>query len=71
MWDFTPKRAESSLPNRHDAVVSFTDSLGENHSFEYVLDWGATRNRMFVRTYGLHDGVKALQDMAEGLGKSS
>jgi len=70
LWDFTPERVKTDLPERHQAVVTFQDSRGEEHRFDYTLDWGATRTRMYVTTYGIHHGVKALREVAKTLSKS-
>ena len=70
LWDFTPERVKTDLPERHEAVVTFKDSRGEEHRFEYILDWGATRSRMYVTTYGVHHGVKALREISKTLSKS-
>jgi hypothetical protein len=69
LWDFTPDRAAAELPDSHDAVVTFRDSWGEIHSFSYVLDWSATRQRMYATVYGAHHGVKALREISETLRK--
>jgi hypothetical protein len=70
VWDSTPERVKSDLPLRHEAVVTFKDSQGEEHRFEYILDWGATRSRMSVTTYGVHHGVEALREISDTLSKS-
>jgi hypothetical protein len=70
LWDFSPRRGETDLPERHEAVVTFKDSQGKEHRFEYLLDWGATRSRMYVTTYGVHHGVKALREISDTLSKS-
>ncbi len=33
-------------------------------------DWGAIRNRMSVKVYGIHDAAKALRDIEKTLSKS-
>lgn len=71
LWDHTPTRVETELPERHSATVTFRDSRNEEHRFEYDLDWGATRSRMYVTTYGIHHGVKALRDIRKILSKSA
>jgi len=65
LWDSTPRRAEADLRDHHDAVVTFKDPQDKEHCFEYVLDWGATRKRMYATTYGVHDGVKALREISK------
>ena len=70
MWDFTPDRAAAELTDRHEAVVTFKDSQGSEYRFVYVLDWSATRSRMYVKVYGLHDAAKALREISKGLSKS-
>jgi hypothetical protein len=65
LWDSTPRRAEADLRDHHDAVVTFKDPQDKEHCFEYALDWGATRKRMYATTYGVHDGVKALREISK------
>ncbi len=68
LWDSTPQRVDAKLPDRHDALVRFKDPQGTEHCFGFVLDWGATRKRMYAQTYGMHDGVEALREIAKKLG---
>lgn len=70
LWDSTPERVKTDLPELHEAGVTFKDSQGKEHRFEYILDWGATRRRMYVTTYGVHHGVEALREISETLSKS-
>jgi hypothetical protein len=70
MWDFTPDRAATDLPNHHEAVVTFKDPQGGKHCFSYILDWGTIRNRMSVKVYGIHDAAKALREIGKTLSKS-
>lgn len=46
-WDLGPNRRDAGLPDRHEAVVTFTDSEGRGpdgdsgrFSYRFVLDWG-------------------------------
>ncbi len=70
MWDFTPDRAAGELPDRHEAEVTFKDSQGEAYRFSYVLDWSATRSRLYIKEYGLHDAAKTLRDISKTLKRS-
>ncbi len=69
LWDFTPTRVAQGLPDQHTAIVTFEDSQGTRFELSYDLDWGATRNRMSVREYTVHDGAKALRDMSKDVKK--
>ena len=68
-WDFSPQRFKTELPDRHDALVSYSDSQHkELPSTPSVLDWAAYRGRLFVSTYGAHDAAVALQEIGKTLG---
>lgn len=66
LWDFTPQRVKTELPDRHEAVANYRDlhqhALAPTPS---VLDWSTYRPRMWVTTYGLHDIGKALKEISE------
>lgn len=68
LWDFFPARHEAGLPDRHEVMVSFEDSHGETFALAYTLDWGINRDRLSVRTLGVHHGVKELQKIRKRLG---
>jgi len=68
LWDFAPTRAETELPDRHEATVHFEDSRGKPFQYSYTLDWGAYRNRMHITTYGMHHAAEALRKIEEKLG---
>lgn len=69
LWDFFPRRHSAGLPDRHDVKVRFEDSHGESFEFAYALDWAMNFDRLSVRTYGVHHGVKELQKIREQLAK--
>ncbi|MGI8691799.1 MAG: hypothetical protein ACR2JK_02715 [Geodermatophilaceae bacterium] len=63
-WDFAPERAETDLPDRHEAVIRYRDSQDKLlPATPSVLDWGAHKGRQWVTTYGLHDAAKALREI--------
>lgn len=64
MWDFGPSRADSDLPDRHNATVSYRDSKGRDmQPLSTVLDWTAYMGRRWVTVYGIHDAAKALREI--------
>ena len=67
VWDFFPSRHEAGLPDRHDVKVLFEDSQGESYAFDYTLDWSVHRDRLSVKTFGVHHGVKELKAIRERL----
>lgn len=68
LWDFFPARHEAGLPDRHEVKVLFEDSRGESFTLAYTLDWGTNRDRLGVKTFGVHHGVKELQRIRKRLG---
>jgi hypothetical protein len=69
LWDFFPRRHSAGLPSRHDVTVSFEDSHGESFEFDYVLDGAVNIDRLSVKTFSLHHGVKELKKIREQLKK--
>lgn len=69
LWDFFPARHAAGLPDRHEVKVLFEDSHGEKFTLAYTLDWGINLDRLSVKTYGVHHGVKELQEIRKNLGK--
>jgi hypothetical protein len=69
LWDFFPKRHDAGLPDRYEVQVAFEDSQGTQFNLGYTLDWGMSRNRLSVTTFGVHDGVKELQEIRKRLGR--
>ena len=70
LWDFSPARAKTYLPDRHEAVVTYKDSHGkETHRTTSVLDWNAYKGRQWVTTYTVHDAAKALREINKTMGK--
>lgn len=69
LWDFFPRRHSAGLPDRHDVKVRFEDSHGERFESAYVLDWGTNLDRLSVKTYGVHHGVKELEKIRHQLAK--
>lgn len=66
LWDFGPDRSTSGLPDRHQAVVAFSDSQGHQlPELESVLDWEVYKGRQWVTTYGTHEVAKALREMSK------
>ncbi len=69
-WDFGPERAETDLPQRYEASVSYKDA---HHralpTTPAVLDWGAYLGRRWVSVYTMHDAAKALREMSKTLRK--
>lgn len=64
MWDFSPERVQTSLPDRYDVTTSYKDSHGRRlPPMPSVLDWGAHRGRQWATVYGIHDAAKALRDL--------
>lgn len=68
LWDFFPNRHNAGLPDRHEVTVRFADSLGENFTLSYTLDWGVNRDLLSVTTFGIHHGVQELKKIRERLG---
>jgi hypothetical protein len=61
LWDSTVEH-KSGFPERHEAVVTFTDSQGRAlEPLRSVLDWGAYKERMQVTLYSTHHAAKALR----------
>ncbi len=67
VWDKTPERAKADLPDRHEAEVTFRDSLSKSHTCKYVLDWGAVRKRLVTDALGIHDVAESLKEISEAL----
>jgi hypothetical protein len=67
VWDFFPSRHDAGLPDRHDVTVRFEDSHGESYALRYTLDWAVNRDRLSVKTLGVHHGVKELKAIRERL----
>jgi hypothetical protein len=44
-WDSIHQRKDSSLPDVHEAVVTFGDSIGKRHEYRFVLDWRPVSQR--------------------------
>lgn len=69
MWDFGPSRAQSDLPERYEASVTYRSSRRPLPPLKYVLDWSAYMGRRWVTTYNLHDAAKALREIQRTLGR--
>jgi hypothetical protein len=67
LWDSTPERADADLPDRHNVLVTFRDSLKKNHRCDYVLDWSAVRKRLVTDVLGVHDVAKSLREIGEAM----
>lgn len=66
-WD-TGERVGSDLPDRHEAVVAFTDSVGRRlPALPSILDWGVFENRATIELYGIHHAAKALRQIDKTL----
>jgi hypothetical protein len=62
LWDSAITRHGTTLPDRHEAVVTFKDSRGEaSDPFRFVLDWGTLWDRHLVTQRGVHDVAEALR----------
>lgn len=63
-WDSGIARRESGLPDRHEAVVTFSDTWGKHAApLRYVLDWGPLWGRDVLTVRSLHDAADALRDI--------
>lgn len=69
VWDFFPSRHEAGLPDRYDVTMRFEDSHGESYALRYTLDWAVNRDRLSVKTFGVHHGVKELKAIRERLNR--
>ncbi|MFJ6416524.1 hypothetical protein [Paeniglutamicibacter sp. NPDC091659] len=63
MWDTSLARKDSTLPDRHEAQITYR-GLGDNvlHT-EAILDWGVYKSKLYMVTYGMHDLAKAVREM--------
>lgn len=65
LWDTGLARVGSGLPDRHEAVVTFTDSQGRSFPpLRSVLDWSSYWQREQVTVYGPHHSAKALREIS-------
>jgi hypothetical protein len=62
-----PGRTQLDLPKHHIVRVTYQDSNGRSLSYDYDLDLEIYEGRMSVRSYGLHDGMKALVEIEKHL----
>lgn len=68
-WD-TGQRTESDLPDRHEAMVTFSDSQRrELPPLRSLLDWGVFENRSTIDIYGIHHAAKALRQIDKTLSR--
>lgn len=61
LWDFSPARAQTNLPERHEVHVRVKDSIGQVAEEVFILDWGAYRSRRWVTVRTIHDVGKSLR----------
>ncbi len=64
-WDSALERKHSSLPDRFDLTVTYTDSLGTRHTIPSVLDWGVFRQRLWVTESTVHNAAKSLDSITK------
>jgi hypothetical protein len=69
IWDSAFARYDSDLPRRHDAIASYFDSYGKQHTYPYVIDWSTLFDTEFARSYGVDDVAKALEDISKTMAK--
>ncbi|MFG1771732.1 hypothetical protein ACGFIX_19335 [Nocardia salmonicida] len=68
LWDLSHKRFElGTLPSRHEASVSYTDSGGKAFLTESVLDWESLRGTETIIIKTVHDVAKQLKKQNEKL----
>jgi hypothetical protein len=69
-WDSGIARADSELPDRHTAVVRFTDSDGHNFGpYKFVLDLEPIKAREYTPIYGTHHVAQALREISKEVKK--
>jgi hypothetical protein len=79
-WDTGNWRRHAGLPDRHDAVVTFTDSHGRGpdgtpgrFTYNFVLDWAAYWGQMGMGepdiARSIQDGLKKIGDKIDDLGR--
>jgi hypothetical protein len=62
VWDSAIERRNSGLPQRHEATVRFTDSLGaRSEKMTYVLDWALIYDRLTLSRRGVHHLAEAVE----------
>jgi hypothetical protein len=64
-WDMGPSRRESTLPDRHDVVVTYTDDMGTPYQDRYVLDWAVLWKQRQNPPKTMHDAATALVKLQE------
>lgn len=66
-WDWAGKRVEAgNLPMRYTATVRFRDTQqNELGPFQFVIDWEIVGMSGSIAVSGLHDGMKALQELTQ------
>jgi hypothetical protein len=79
-WDLGNRRRHAGLPDRHDAVVTFTDSHGRGKDgtpgrfiYNFVLDWAAYWGQMGMGepdiARSIRDGLKKIGAKIDDLGR--
>lgn len=66
-WDNSRTRLESTLPDRHEGVVTWEDSVGRSFESKVILDWAVYKARHWIVVYGMHDAAKALREMQKDM----
>lgn len=69
IWDSAFARYDADLPRRHKAMVSYSDRHGEPYSDRYDIDWGTVFDTEVVRTYGIDDVAKPLEQISKTMSK--
>ncbi|GAA2965329.1 hypothetical protein [Actinokineospora diospyrosa] len=64
-FDSAVDRTKSQLPMSFAVKVEYKDSRGKGYIDETQLDFDVQRGAAYVAVYGIHDGVKALIDIAK------
>lgn len=70
-WDMGPSRRESTLPDRHEVEVTYTDDMGTPYEDRYMLDWGVLWDQRQNPPKTLHDAASALAKIERTLGSWS
>lgn len=70
-FDNTVDRYGSELPMSFKVTTKYRDSGNDWYTETTTVDFDMHRGAMYTEVYGVHNGVKALKDIAKILGRSA
>jgi hypothetical protein len=67
VWDTSPQRRGTDLPDRHDGVLIYDGLEGQQIETPVVLDWTVFKSRMHTEIRTQHHAAKSLYEIERSL----